>query len=120
MSTERGSPAVHKYKNLREQFERIARRAAEAGYPDAGRLFAMTPVEIEWELAAFAARERTAMERLDTAAWLTGRYCAVGWHAPKRYPRRPDGVRRAPSVMSDEDMKAVFQRLASEERGGTK
>lgn len=51
------------------------------------------------------------MERIDAAAWLTGRYCATGWHAPGRYPRRPDGIRPAP--MSDGAMKEVFAGLAA-------
>lgn len=100
---------------LRERFTAIVRRAAEAGYPDAGRLFSMTPAEIEWALTAFTAAERAKMERLDAAAWLAGRYCAIGWHAPRKYPKRPDGVRRPQPAMSDAEMQAVFMKLAKEE-----
>lgn len=81
----------------------------------------MTPVEIEWELTAFAARERRAMERLDDQAWLTGRYAAIGVNAPRRFPRRPDGVPRAPAQMDDGEMKRVFlnlQRRQAAESGG--
>ena len=71
----------------------------------------MTPAEIEWELTAFAARERRAMERLDDLAWLTGRYVSIGVNAPRRYPRRPEAVARAPAEMDGAEMKRVFQNL---------
>lgn len=103
-------------KSLRREFEEIARRAAEAGFPGAGALFGMTPAEIEWELTAFAARRRLEMERLDDLAWLAGRYVAIGVNAPKKYPRRPDGVKRAARDMEAEDMKNVFRRLAQGRR----
>lgn len=87
-------------------------RAAEAGFPGAGRLFSLTPAEIEWELTAFAARQRREAERLDDLAWLTGRYAAIGVNAPGKYPRRPDGVRRQPKEMPPEEMKRVFLGLS--------
>lgn len=90
------------------------RRAAEAGYPGAGRLLSLTPVEIEWELTAFAARQQAEMERLDDLAWLTGRYAAIGVNAPKKYPRRPDGVKRRARVMDAEEMKRVLVNLGKE------
>ena len=65
----------------------------------------MTPIEAELELTAFAARQRQALERMDEVAWLAGRYAAIGWHAPKRYPRRPEGVKRRRARMSDAEMK---------------
>ena len=83
----------------------MARKAAEAGFDGAVKLFGMTPVEAELELTAFAARQRQTLERLDEAAWLAGRYAAIGWHAPKRYPRRPEGVERRRAEMSDAEMK---------------
>ena len=46
-------------------------RAAEAGFPGAGRLFSLTPAEIEWELTAFAARQ-----------WRN--LCAAGWFSSDR------------------------------------
>jgi len=49
------------------------------------------------------------MERLDDLAWLTGRYAAIGVNAPRRYPRRPDGVKRR--AMEPEAMKRVFVNL---------
>lgn len=92
------------------------RRAAEAGFPGAGTLFRMTPAEVEWELLAFAARRRMEMERMDDLAWLAGRYAAIGVNAPKKYPRKPDGVKRAVKEMDTEEMKAVFAAMA-ERRG---
>lgn len=68
----------------------------------------MTPLEVEWELSAFAARRRLEAERMDDLAWLVGRYAAIGVNAPRRYPRRPDGVKRAVKEMGAEEMKAVF------------
>lgn len=90
----------------------IVRRAAEVGVPDAGRFFDMTPVEIEWALAAFAARQRRALEQADLLAWLAGRYFAFAMHAPKRYPKRPDGIQKETRPMSDAEMKRVFMALA--------
>lgn len=99
---------------IRERFGAVVQRAAEAGFPNPSRLFTMTPREIEWTLTAFAAQQRMEMERLDAAAWLIGRYCAVGWHAPRRYPKKPDGVRRARPTMSDAEIRAVFEKMAKE------
>ena len=90
----------------------MAGDAARAGYPGAGRLGALTPAEIEWEMTAFAARRRLEMERIDDLAWLTGRYAAIGVNAPRKYPRRPDGVRRRMDEMPPEAMKAVFVNMA--------
>lgn len=52
------------------------------------------------------------MERIDDLAWLAGRYAAIGINAPRKYPRRPDGVKRRAQEMSPEAMKAVFASLA--------
>ena len=101
-------------KLLRREFEEVVRRAAEAGFPGAGRLFSMTPAEVEWELTAFAARKRAEMERLDDLAWLAGRYAAIGVNAPKKYPRRPDGVKRTVREMDAAQMLGVFRRMARE------
>ena len=108
---------MSKGKSLRREFEEAARRAAEAGFPGAGRLFGMTPAEMEWELLAFAARKRLEMERLDDLAWLVGRYAAIGVNAPKKYPRKPDGVKRAARKMDAGEMKDVFVKMAREEDG---
>lgn len=76
----------------------------------------LSPLEAEWELTAFAARRRLEMERLDDLAWLTGRYVSIGVNAPKKYPRRPDGVVRKPVRMDDLAMKQVFLHLAERRR----
>lgn len=99
-----------KQEGLRRAFERLAERAAEAGFPDADRLRHCTPAEIERTLCAFAVQEQKKWEQLDAAAWLAARYAAIGWHAPNRFPKRPEGVRA--KEMTDEEMKQVFEALA--------
>lgn len=97
---------------------KIVSQAAEAGFPRASQLFSLTPVEIAWELDAFAARERRANERIDALAWLTGRYAAIGVHAPRKYPNRPECVKRRAEPMTDADMKRVFLNLAGRSEDG--
>ena len=87
--------------------------AAEAGFSGAADLYAMTPREAELALCAFAARERRRWERIDAAAWLAARYAVIGWHAPRRFPKRPEGVRRREEAMSDAAMKAVFEAISA-------
>lgn len=98
---------------LRRRFEKIVRRAAEAGFAGAARLWELSPVEAELELSAFAARKRRRAEELDEAAWATARYVAVGLLAPKKFPRRPELSR--PMEMSGAEMKAVFAGMAERE-----
>lgn len=95
----------------------MVRRAAEAGIGGAWKLMERTPRELEMELRAHAARRQATMEEMDLQAWLAGRYAMLAMHAPKRYPRRPDAVRRRPARMSDGEMKQVFAALAAG-RGG--
>lgn len=97
---------------LRRSFLDTVRRLTEAGFEGAWRLFDLTPMEVEWEISAFAARRRMELERMDELAWLVGRYAAIGVNAPRRYPKRPDGVVRQAAPMDDEAMKQVFLRLA--------
>ncbi len=62
--------------------------------------------------AAFdRALERRRQRALDAdfLAYLIGRYVALAVHAPKRYPRHPDAVRR---VMKDHEMKRCFAALS--------
>ena len=75
----------------------------------------MTPAEAELALTAYAARERRKLERMDAAAWLAGRYAAVAWHAPGRYPQRPATLK--PARMSDGEMKAALLALARQREG---
>lgn len=98
--------------SLRERFQKMVDRAAEAGLEQPSRLWRMTPREIEWELDAFAARERRRVARMDELAWLAGRYAAVAWHAPRRYPRRPDAVAHPRAPMTDAEMKRALLRFA--------
>lgn len=82
----------------------------------AWRLLRLTPAEIELEFEALAARRQLQMEQADLAAWLAGRYVLMAVHAPKKFPRSPDGVRRRPEMMSPGQMKQVFAGIAA--RGG--
>ena len=107
-----GGVAEGENSGLRRGFSQTLGRLAEAGFEGAWRLFDLTPLEAEWEIAAFAARRRLEMERLDDLAWLVGRYAAIGVNAPKKYPRRPDGVARKAERMDDAAMKRVFLDLA--------
>lgn len=97
---------------LRRSFLETVRKLTEVGFAGAWRLFDLTPMEVEWEIAAFAARRRMELERMDELAWLVGRYAAIGVNAPRRYPKRPDGVVRQAAPMDDESMKQAFLRLA--------
>ena len=99
-------------KGLRARFLKIVECAADAGISGAAGLLDRTPAEIELELRAAAARQMREMEQLDALAWLTGRYAAIGWHAPRKYPKRPEGVRRTAPAMSDQAMKDVFLGMA--------
>ena len=98
---------------LRRRFERIVQRAAEAGFPGAARLWALSPAAAELELTAFAAQRARRAEELDAAAWAAARYAAIGLLAPKRFPRRPELSR--PVEMSGAEMKAVFEGLSRRE-----
>ncbi len=98
--------------SLRGRFQTMIARAADAGFEQPERLWRLTPAEIELELRAFAARERRRIERMDEGAWLAGRYAAIAWHAPRRYPSRPDGVLHPRAPMTDAEMKRVALGLA--------
>lgn len=97
---------------MRRAFSQALDQLASAGFEGGWRLAGLTPLEIEREISAFAARRRMELERLDDLAWLAGRYVSIGVNAPKRYPRKPDGVVRRPVEMDDAEMKRVFLRLS--------
>lgn len=101
---------------MRQSARELVRRAAEAGMENPRRLLECTPAEIEDEMRALQARREEQLERLDLLAWLVGRYVMTVVHAPRRYPRRPDGVRKSPSNMTDMQMKQVFAVLAARRR----
>lgn len=103
-------------KSLRLCAREMMYDAAQAGFSGAQRLGALSPREIELELAALAERRRQEAELADFQAWLTGRYVLFSLHAPRRYPRRPEGVCRRPRRMTDDEMKAVFAAMAAERR----
>lgn len=107
-----GSVADGNRPGLRRSFLDAVYRLTEVGFEGAWRLFDLTPMEVEWEISAFAARRRLELERMDELAWLVGRYAAIGVNAPRRYPKRPDSVVRRTAPMNDEAMKQVFLRLA--------
>ena len=82
------------------------------------RLLELTPREIEWEVKALAGERETAARRADLAAWLAGRYVLMAVHAPKKFPRSPDGIRLPPAEMTGAQMKQVFKNIAAK-RGET-
>ena len=82
---------------------------------EAWRLLRLTPREIEMEFEALACRRQMQAEQADLAAWLAGRYVLMAVHAPKKFPRSPDGVRRPAREMTPERMKQVFVHIAAKE-----
>ena len=95
---------------MRREYEQLFARLAAMGLADAGRLFACTPREIEWEVRALATRQARRAEEISCLAWLTGRYVALGVHAPRRYPAAPPAARER--ATSPAAMKQVFAALA--------
>lgn len=100
--------------SLRSAARELLRSAAEAGVPEAWRLTGCTPREIEMQFRAIAAARQAELERLDLLAWLAGSYMMAAFHAPKRYPRRPKGLRRPMREMTDGQMKRVFCAMAQQ------
>jgi len=58
------------------------------------------------------------MENTDALAYLAGRYVLIAFHAPKRYPRRPDGVSHPPKKMTDQQIKRFFAELSARKEAG--
>jgi len=81
----------------------------------AWQLLRCTPAEIEAEFEALVCRRRIQAEQADLAAWLAGRYALLAVHAPRKFPRMPDGLRRSPEAMSPGQMKQVFANIAARE-----
>ncbi|HIS02417.1 MAG TPA: hypothetical protein IAA75_00785 [Candidatus Pullichristensenella avicola] len=94
----------------RREYERLFARLAEMGFARAADLFARTPREIEWEIGAFSAQQARRAEELTCLAWLTGRYAALGVHAPRRYPAAPPAARKR--AAGPEAMKQAFAAMA--------
>ena len=98
--------------NLRAAAADMLRSAAEAGVSQAWKLLGCTPRELETEFRALASARQAQLERMDLLAWLTGSYVMAAFHAPKRYPRRPNCLRRSMRDMTDGQMKRVFCAMA--------
>lgn len=92
-------------------------KAAEAGVGCERDLWRMSAAELERAIAAHRARQKRELERIDLICWLAGSYAAVGMHAPKRYPRRPNGLRGGRN-MTDEEMKRAAIAFAARHTGG--
>ena len=94
----------------------IMEEAARQGYPQVEGLWQMTMWEVEQALTAFAANRQAEAERDDRLAWMTGYYCAVACHAPRRYPPRPHLIRQARKAMTEAQMKRVLMAVAAGRR----
>lgn len=101
---------------LKDSARELMRIAADAGMDGAWMLLSLTPREIEAAFRAAAEKRRRALELADAAAWLTGRYILAAVHAPRRYPRRPDGVLHRKREMDADAMKRVFAAMAVQRR----
>ena len=73
----------------------------------------LTPGEIELFFRSISAKRQAEMEKIDLLAYLTGRYVLTAFHAPRRYPRRPDSLMHPPKKMTDNQMKRFFADLAA-------
>lgn len=91
--------------------------AARLGIAPLRALWRLTPAELELAAAAWQGAQARRLEWADALAWLVGSYVAVGLHAPKRYPKRPGGVRRT-GQMTDEEMKRAALAFAARHQGG--
>lgn len=87
--------------------------AAQLGISRPWELTRCTPRELQWELRAQAARRQAELEQLDLLGWLAGRYAMIGVHAPRRFPRKPNCVRRQTAPMTDAQMKRAFAAMAA-------
>ena len=92
-------------------------KAAEAGVAPEKDLWRMSAAELERAIAAHRTRQARELEMIDLLAWLAGSYAAVGTHAPKKYPRRPNGLRGRKN-MTDEEMKRAAVAFAARHTGG--
>lgn len=65
----------------------------------------LTPSEARGMFVREAALRRRMAADMDTLAWLTGNYCAIGVNNPKKYPSKP---RNAPRIMQGEEAPAIM------------
>ena len=101
---------------LGRRIRALIENAAAAGVSRAWEWESLTPAQLDLELKALDARRKRELEQIDLLAWLTGRYVLCALHAPRRYPRRPDGLILPRAPMSDMQMKGVLMRLAEKGR----
>lgn len=94
----------------------LVENAAAAGMDKPWELLNLSPREIQLQLRAHCARMEMLRQNTGLLAWLTGRYVLAAFHAPRRYPRRPDGFTQVRRAMNDEEMKRVFCALAQQRR----
>lgn len=87
--------------------------AVECGMEDPWAILMLSPREIEWRFRALAQRRRMQDEKIDLMAFLIGRYASIGFHAPKKYPRKPDALAYPPKEMTANQMKRFFAALSA-------
>jgi len=95
---------------LREIMEEVLEAAARAGFPDPDRLWRMTPAAMERAVSAYGAQAA----RDDRRAWMAGYYCAIAYHSPGRFPRKPHLVHQTPKIMTEEEMRRTMMAFAAE------
>lgn len=94
----------------------LVEAAADAGVEGAWKLEGLTPRQIELEIRARSVRMQQRQQEIDLLAYLVGRYVLLAMHAPRRYPRRPDGIMKERRAMNDDEIKRVFVSLAQQRR----
>lgn len=102
---------------VRAAYSQIIEQAARAGMPGAMDMWRISPEEMRLKLLAFSAAQHDMLKQADTAAWLTGYYTALGINAPKRFPKKPNGIARR-EHMTDEQMKRAALAFAAKHGGG--
>lgn len=101
---------------LGRRVQALMENAAAAGVSHAWEWQHLSPAQLDLEIKALDARRKRELEQIDLLAWLAGRYVLCALHAPRRYPRRPDGIILPRAPMSDAQMKGVLMRLAEKGR----
>ena len=99
--------------DIRSEAAELIASAAQAGVERPWEILDLSPGEIEWFFRSLAARRQAELEKIDTLAYLAGSYVLTAFHAPRRYPRRPDAVAHPPKKMTDKQMKQFFADLSA-------
>ena len=99
--------------NMKQSAAEMVETAAQAGMERPWDILALSPAEIELQFRALAAKRQAQLESIDLLAYLAGRYVLMAFHAPKRYPRRPDGISHPPRKMTDKQIKQFFADLSA-------